>query len=133
MLEEMDPEIYKHGKTVFVSHSIPSEKFDKWVKAVAEKSGERVDWHCCGGRDVVKTLGKKKKVRAAIVALFAEHERLYEEAWPDYYEPEHGSGACFYIDDCLIAARQFMPLSYVSEQFHRQREKEKRLTPTLHS
>jgi hypothetical protein len=120
---EMDKEIYENGKTVFVSHSIPSKKFEKWVKSVAKECGLRVDWFCMGGRDVVRTLGDVETVRRTIVKLFPEHERLYEAEWPQYYDPENGSGACFYIDDCLIPVRLFMPADYVAEQWRRAREK----------
>lgn len=58
--------IYKHGEVVFVTHTIPSNAMEGWVKKVAERSGQPVDWHFFGGRAVVKALGDLVKVNEAI-------------------------------------------------------------------
>lgn len=74
-----DQEIYTSGATVFITHLIPSNAMDQWVKSVAEESNQKVDWHFAGGRAVVKALGDLHKVRAAILELIPEHNRLQKK------------------------------------------------------
>lgn len=69
-------EIYEQGEVIFVTHSIPSNAMEGWVKRLAAASGQRVDWHFCGGRAVVKALGDLSRVRATLVALMPEHDEL---------------------------------------------------------
>lgn len=75
-----DPEIFAHGKVVFTTSTIPSNAMEGWVRQVAEKSGQRVDWHFSGGWAKVLALGDIEKVEGAIAALMPEHDRLYKEA-----------------------------------------------------
>jgi hypothetical protein len=75
-----DQEVYKNGAHVFTTHSIPSNAMEGWVKQVAERSGQRVDWHFVGGRAVVKALGDIPKVMQAIEDLMPEHDRLQQAA-----------------------------------------------------
>lgn len=60
-----DAEIYEKGECVFVGHG-PSNAVERWVKRIAELSGQRVDWHYVGGRAVVLVLGDTEKVRKTI-------------------------------------------------------------------
>jgi hypothetical protein len=69
--------VYNNGTPVFVTHTIPSNAMEKWVKKVAERSGQPVDWHFFGGRAVVKALGDLDKVIEAIEFLLPEHDELY--------------------------------------------------------
>lgn len=78
--KECDKEVFEDGEPVFLTWSIPSNAMEGWVKKVAEKSGQRVDWHFFGGRAVVKALGDLKAVRAAIEELLPEHDALYFKA-----------------------------------------------------
>jgi hypothetical protein len=75
-----NPEIYKNGTPVFMTHSIPSNAMEGWVKKVAAKCGLPVDWHFVGGRAVILTTGDTKVVRKAIESLFHEHDELYKKA-----------------------------------------------------
>lgn len=75
-----DTEIFKNGVQVFVTHTIPSNAMEGWVKKVAERSGQRVDWHFAGGRAVVLALGDTAKVKSAIQELMPEHDQLYKIA-----------------------------------------------------
>ena len=75
-----DSEVFEKGESVFVTHTIPSNAMDGWVKKVAELSGQRVDWHFFGGRANVLALGDIDKVKAAIQKLMPEHDRLYKAA-----------------------------------------------------
>lgn len=69
-----DPEVYE-GDAVcyFVA---PSEEAEKWVRAVAKESGQRVDWHYMAGRAVVRFLGDELKVRRAIIKLKPDLESV---------------------------------------------------------
>lgn len=75
-----DPEIFKSGEVVFVTHSIPSNAMEGWVQSVARHSGQRADWFFCGGRAVVKAIGDLERVRESIEILKPEHDRLREES-----------------------------------------------------
>ena len=75
-----DGEIFKDGTVVLVTHSIPSNAMEAWVRKVAEISGQRVDWHFSCGRAVVKALGDLAKVKAALEQMAPEHDRLQAAA-----------------------------------------------------
>lgn len=75
-----DAEVYDQGTVVFMTHSIPSAAMEEWVKKIAAKSGQRVDWHFFGGRAVVQALGDLDAVEAALAELMPEHDRLQAEA-----------------------------------------------------
>jgi hypothetical protein len=63
-----------------MTHSIPSNAMERWVKQVAARSGQRVDWHFIAGRANVLALGDLARVRAAIAELMPEHDRLKKRA-----------------------------------------------------
>jgi len=69
-------DIYDNGTSVFITHSIPSEDIEKWVKKIAKLSGQPVDWHFFGGRAVVLALGDIQKVKDTIKTLLPEHNEL---------------------------------------------------------
>jgi len=96
-----DPDIFKNGKAVFMTHSIPSNAMERWVKMVAEKSGQPVDWSFSGGRAVVKTTGDVMVVRAAIKALLPEHDEAFRKGVARYYtqEPLPAAPRFFFGDD----------------------------------
>lgn len=71
-----DDEIYNNGELVFVTHTIPSNAMEGWVKKVAKVSKQRVDWYFCGGRAVVLAMGDLKAVTKAINDLMPEHDKL---------------------------------------------------------
>ena len=73
--------IFKNGEHVFTTHSIGCDDIEKWVKKIAKKSGQKVDWHYFGGRAVVKALGDIDKVKKAIEELMPEHDRLFKRAF----------------------------------------------------
>jgi hypothetical protein len=75
-----DPKIFSEGTSVFVTSTIPSNAMEGWVRKVAEKSGQPVDWHFAAGRARVLALGDIDKAKAAIEELMPEHDRLYQEA-----------------------------------------------------
>ena len=76
-----DDKIFKNGKCVLITHSIPSNAMEGWVKKVAEKSGQPVDWHFCGGRARVLALGDIDKVHKAIKELMPEHDALQDQQY----------------------------------------------------
>lgn len=77
---DCDQDIYRNGTVVFVTDSIPSNAMERWVKQVAEASGQPVDWHFVAGRACVKALGDLERVKAAVERLMPEHDRLYAKA-----------------------------------------------------
>lgn len=81
-----NPEIYSDGTLVMMTHSIGSQDMERWVKKVARKSGQPVDWHFAGGRACIKALGDLDKVREAIRALMPEHDALQLKDAPEWYK-----------------------------------------------
>lgn len=73
-------EVFNKGEVVFMTHSIPSNAMEGWVRKVAKLSGQRVDWHFFGGRARILALGDIEVVKAAIIELLGEHDDLYREA-----------------------------------------------------
>lgn len=79
-----DRDVYASGTLVMMTHTIGSQEMEKWVKKVAELSGQQVDWHWAGGRACVLALGDLTRVRAAIKEMMPEHDRLQTEAAMKY-------------------------------------------------
>ena len=79
-----DREIFEHGQTVFMTHTIPSNAMEGWVRGVAAESGQRVDWHFWGGRARVLAIGDIEAVKAAIERSLPEHDRLFIEALKEF-------------------------------------------------
>lgn len=77
-------DIYKNGTLVFVSHTIGSAQMERWVKKVAEKSEQQVDWHFAGGRACVLALGDLQRVRDTILEMLPEHDALQRLAVLSY-------------------------------------------------
>lgn len=73
-------DIMERGEAVFITHSIPSNAMERWVRSIAERSFQRVDWHFVGGRAVVLAIGDLDLVREAIETLMPEHNRLRQAA-----------------------------------------------------
>lgn len=80
MSDKCDKEVYENGSQIFLTHSIPAKKIEKWIKAVAKESGQKVDWHYVGGRAVILALGDLKKVYSALTNLRETHDDLYFHA-----------------------------------------------------
>lgn len=65
-----DAEIFQSGKCVAMISGGSARFIDRFVKEVAESSGEKVDWHCVGGVGRVLTLASDvAKVQEAIERL----------------------------------------------------------------
>lgn len=80
-------DVYKRGTQVFLTHGIPSNAMESWVKLVAKRSGQEVDWHFAGGRAVVLALGDLDAVREAILYHLPEHDRRRIDEELRTYEP----------------------------------------------
>ena len=76
-------DIYKNGTCLFVTHSISSDSIEAWVKQVAKKSGQPVDWHFAGGRARILALGDLDKVKQAICDLIDNHDYRFKQALAD--------------------------------------------------
>ncbi len=70
----------REGVLVFITHTIPSNSMEAWVKSVAADSGQDVDWHFVGGRACVKTLGDVGLVQASIRKLMPHHDERFSRA-----------------------------------------------------
>jgi len=91
-LKDCNSKVYKKGVHIFTTHSISAEKIDEWVKKIAQKSGQKVDWHYFGGRAIIKALGNIDKVRATIKELLPEHDQLMAESvGPERAKLLHGT------------------------------------------
>lgn len=55
--DKCDPEIYEHGRSIVVIHSLDSEIIELIVRLAARNSEQKIDWFYMGGRAVVKVLG----------------------------------------------------------------------------
>lgn len=73
-------EIYERGTVILVTAEVSSNRMEGWVKKVAERSGQSVDWHFLGGQAVVKAIGDIKAVKEARNALRTELDALYRES-----------------------------------------------------
>lgn len=74
-----DPHIMNDGISVFVTHSISSNRMERWVKEVAKESGQLVDWHFVGGRANIRAIGDLGAVKRAIEKLMPLHDQLRQE------------------------------------------------------
>jgi hypothetical protein len=61
-----DPVIYSKGNLAAIVAGVPSNAMERWVRRVAIKARQPVDWHFVGGRAFVKTLGTVGVVHTAI-------------------------------------------------------------------
>lgn len=76
-----DPKIYEKGEVVCVIHSIPASDVEAWVKKLAKKTGQKMDWHCFCGRDVVKTLGNLQEALKAAEEMKGELNEIGKNIW----------------------------------------------------
>lgn len=87
-----DPDIYQRGEVVLVTHSIPSQAIEAWVRCVAVLSGEPVDWHWAGGRAAVRTTGDRGAVEQAITLLKPALDQLLAIATREIRATNDGQG-----------------------------------------
>jgi len=73
-------EVYDHGHTVFLTHTLGSVSIEEWVEAIIKESNQNVDWcwHC--GRAEILAVGDLNRVRKAIIKLRDMHDAAYTEA-----------------------------------------------------
>lgn len=71
-----DPEIYNWGEHIFTVTGTTTHNIEAWVKRVAERSGQRVDWNNYNNCAHVKVLGDRAKARQAIEELLSELHRV---------------------------------------------------------
>jgi hypothetical protein len=80
-LAPCDREVYAKGTLLFMTHSLGSAAAQAWVQKIADRSGQRVDWHYAAGRILIKALGDLDKVKTVIRELMPEHDAAYKAAW----------------------------------------------------
>jgi hypothetical protein len=88
-----DPAIWNEGHAVLVSHSVPSNATERWVKKLAEQSEQPVDWSYMGGRIVVRALGDLDKVVETMREMKPEWTQIYLESNPDSHREVEKHGA----------------------------------------
>jgi hypothetical protein len=75
-----DQEIFQKGRHVGMLAGPGSNAIERWVRGVAERSGQRVDWHFFGGRANVLCIGDidaaRREFDASIPALQAAFRGL---------------------------------------------------------
>jgi hypothetical protein len=76
--------VFNEGELMMVTHTIGSNSIEGWVKKIAKKSGQPVDWHFAGGRARILALGDLDKVNKALWDLLPEHNKLYRKACSQY-------------------------------------------------
>ena len=90
---------------MLVSHSVPPNATEGWVKKVAEQSGQQVDWGFAGGRIRIFAMGDLGKVLETMRELKMEWAYLYKASlgdmlhgkfdpttapWMEMWSPEEG-------------------------------------------
>lgn len=63
-----DDEVFKNGKSL-AALDARSKAAEAWVREVAAKSGQRVDWHYSGGVAHVLVLGDHAKAMETVKAM----------------------------------------------------------------
>lgn len=70
-VQSCDPEVFNTGFGVCALDASAGAA-EEWVKKVAARSGQRVDWHYSGGRANVLYIGDYTRVLAAVTELEPE-------------------------------------------------------------
>jgi hypothetical protein len=70
----------ERGEIVFVTSLVGPQELTAWVRRVADRSGQLVDWHYDGARMVVRCRGDRAEAESAILALLPEHNTLFRAA-----------------------------------------------------
>lgn len=87
-LSPCDQDVYANGTTIFVTDTIRSFRLEPWVRKIAAKSGQQVDWNWAGGRACVYALGDIQKAREALASLLGEHDKMYSLALSGSFRAE---------------------------------------------
>ena len=72
--------VYENGTEVFFTHTIAADDVEKWVRTIAQESGQQVDWHYYAGRAIILAIGDLTKVKTAICNNRAMHDTFYSQA-----------------------------------------------------
>lgn len=89
MNDRCDEEIYNHGRTVFLTHTLSSVDMESWVQAIAKESGQKVDWHWGCGRAEMLAVGDLNRVRKAILKFKDMHDEAFADAIVDIFSPDY--------------------------------------------
>jgi hypothetical protein len=68
---------------MLLTHSVPPNATEGWVKKVARLSGQQVDWGFIGGRIRIFAMGDLDKVLLTMRELKTEWANLYDDALSD--------------------------------------------------
>ena len=114
-----NPNVYRDGVPIFVTHSIRSFKIEPWVRKIAALSGQPVDWHFAGGRAIVLACGDVEKARVALMQCLREHDAMFREACGDTMSAEQ-------VTRYLVSMREYSGLNgraEIGETGEEEREK----------
>lgn len=98
-LRPCDPEVFKSGHMVMMTHTIPAAQVEQWVQKVAALSGQKVDWHFAAGRACIMALGDLSAVNRAIDALMPEHDKMQKAKAEEYVPGREYEPHCTRYDD----------------------------------
>jgi len=69
-IQPCDPDVFREGKPLLAADTSDpncrADGFEAWVKDLATRSGQRIDWHYSGGVAQVLYLGDRSAIDAAI-------------------------------------------------------------------
>ncbi len=68
-----DKDVFKNGKCLLITNGIPAAVIERWVRAIAADSGQKVDWHYAAGRAIILVLGDFEKARDSMTFLWPVH------------------------------------------------------------
>jgi len=75
-----DEDIFKHGEIICTTNTIAKDAMNDWVRKVANKSGQQVDWYLRRDHIHIVAMGDLEVVRSTIRELTPEHDGLYRKA-----------------------------------------------------
>lgn len=61
--DQCDKQIFTNGSSIAIMTGISNEEMNRICEEISNYSGSPTDWHYCGGRAVIKTLGDPNCVR----------------------------------------------------------------------
>lgn len=94
-----DPAVYSRGGSFMMTHTIRMWMVEAFVKAVAEISGQKCDWHYVGGRANILVLGDREEAIGAAAELLP----LLRRMWHHHIEQEKSRWKHLYSDQMEIA------------------------------
>ncbi len=94
-----DPEVFRAGTLVFVTHTISAAMTEEWIRRIRESgAGFKIDWHYSGGRARVLVLGDMAAARQAIYSQRPVHDRMMYQTLTSGNHPMDENRALHFCD-----------------------------------